>query len=275
MGRRILAIIAAAVIALVGAVLVLVYARGADARAVAAASPVPVYVTNQVVPAGTSLKDAVRLGEVSQTRVAARAKPAGALETIDETNGALVALTDIQPGQYVLSAAFGDTPVGQKAIQVAAGKLAVSVQLADPARVGTFVTPGSYITIFMTYPLAKLGETAGSAKPTTTSGSGTQPSADGASATSVLLDNVKVIAMGNALLTPTQQQQQAAAQGGDAAPAPTGGFLVTVEVDPTQAARLIQGINNYTLYAGLRGSELKIDPNLQVSDLTMLKDKTR
>lgn len=269
MGRRILAIIAAAVIALVGAVLVLVYARGADARAVAAASPVTVYVTKQVVPAGTSMKDAVRLGEMAQTQVAARAKPLGALQTIDETNGALVALTDLQPGQYVLSNAFGDTPVGDKAIQVGAGKLAVSVQLADPARVGTFVTPGSYITIFMTYPLAKLGSTTGAAA--TTGGA----SAGGVTATSVLLDNVKVIAMGNALLTPTQQQQQAAANGDEAAQQQTGGFLVTVEVDPAQAARLIQGVNNYTLYAGLRGSELKIDPNLQVSDLTMLKDKTR
>lgn len=272
MGRRILAIIAAAVIALIGAVLVLVYARGADARAVAAASPVSVYVTNQVVPAGTSLKDAVRLGQIAQTQVASRAKPLGALAGVDDTNGALVALTDLQPGQYVLSGAFGDTPVGQKAIQVAAGKLAVSVQLADPARVGTFVTPGSYITIFMTYPLAKLGTTTGTATTTTTTGGA---SADGASATSVLLDNVKVIAMGNALLTPTQQQQQAAANGDENAQQATGGFLVTLEVDPAQAARLIQGVNNYTLYAGLRGSELKVDPNLQVSDLTMLKDKTR
>lgn len=270
MGRRILAIIAAAVIALVGAVLVLLYARGADARAVAAASPTSVFVTTTTVPAGTSLKDAVRLGQIVKTQVAARAKPVGALEAVDDNNGALLSLTDIQPGQYVLSGAFGETPVGEKAIQVGAGKLAVSVQLADPARVGTFVTPGSYITIFMTYPLAKLGTATGTA-PTTTGGA----SATDASATSVLLDNVKVIAMGNTLLTPTQQQQQAAQTGDEAAQQQPGGFLVTVEVDPAQAARLIQGVNNYTLYAGLRGSELKVDPNLQVSDLTMLKDKTR
>lgn len=272
MGRRILAILAAAVIALIGAVLVLLYARGADARAVAAASPTTVFVTNQLVPAGTTLKDAVRLGQIAQTQVAARAKPAGALERVDDVNGALVALTDMAPGQYVLSGAFGETPMGEKALQVASGKLAVSVQLADPARVGTFVTPGSYLTIFMTYPLSKLGEAAG--RPSTTSGGG---EATEAMATSVLLDNVKVIAMGQASLTPTQAQQQAAANGDAAAAQPQQGasFLVTLEVDPAQAARLVQGVNNYTLYAGLRGAELKIDPNLQVSDLTMLKDKTR
>ena len=122
MGRRILAIAAAAVIALIGAVLVLLYARGADNRAVAAASPTTVYVSNAAVPAGTSLKEAIRLQEITQTQVAARSLPAGALTTVDDSNSALVALTDIPPGQYVLAAAFGETPLGQKALQVAAGQ---------------------------------------------------------------------------------------------------------------------------------------------------------
>ncbi len=263
MGRRILAIAAAAVIALVGAVLVLLYARGADQRAVAAASPTTVYVTTQVVPAGTSLKDAVRLGEVVQTEVAARAKPEGALETVDDTNSALVALTDIAPGQYVLTAAFGEQPLGEKALQVGAGKLAVSVQLSDPARVGDFVRPGSYLTIFMTYKLKDLS----------TSDQAKVFNDQDVKGTSILLDNVKVIAMGDTSLTPQQPQQDQNGnnadqnQNGNQTPA----FLVTVEVTPEQATRLVHGINNYTLYAGLRGSELKVDPKLSVSDLTILK----
>lgn len=259
MGRRILAILAAAVIALVGAVLVLVYARGADARAVAAASPSKVYVSTSVVPAGTTLKDAVRLGQVTQTDVAARAKPLGALEGVDENNSDLVALTDIAPGQYVLASGFGDTPLGEKALQVGAGKLAVSVQLQDPARVGNFVRPGSMLTIFMTYDLAKLEKKA----------SGDTEKTDLGSGTSILLDNVKVIAMGDASLTPVQPT----GEGGEAAQ--SASFLVTLEVTPEQAARLVHGVNNYVLYAALRGSELKIDANLSVSDMTMLKDKVR
>ncbi len=47
---------------------------------------------------------------------------------------------------------------------------------------------------------------------------------------------------------------------------------MTLEVTPEQAARLVHGINNYTLYAGLRGSELKVNPKLSVNDLTMLGD---
>jgi pilus assembly protein CpaB len=261
MGRRILAIAAAAVIALIGAVLVLLYARGADQRAVAAASPTTVFVTAQSVTAGTTMKDAIRLGQMVQTEVAAAAKPAGSLETVDDTNGALVALTDIAPGQYVLAAAFGETPIGQQALQVAAGKLAVSVQLADPARVGDFVRPGSHISIFMSYQLKDLG---------TTEEAQAFNEAD-VKATSVLLDDVKVIAMGDASLTPqapqsTDQNADEENPNGNATPQ----FLVTVEVTPKDATRLIHGINNYTLYAGLRGSELKVDPDLYVLDQDLL-----
>ena len=53
------------------------------------------------------------------------------------------------------------------------------------------------------------------------------------------------------------------------------GFLVTLEVTPEQATRLVHGINNYTLYAGLRGSEVKVDPKLAVNDLTMLGGTTK
>src|SRR6478752_1092558 len=194
MGRRILAIAAAAVIALIGAVLVLLYARGADNRAVAAASPTAVYVTNAAVPAGTSLKEAMRLQEITQTQVPARSLPAGALTTVDDSNSALVALTDIAPGQYVLAAGFGETPTGQAALQVASGKLAVSLTLSDPARVGDFLRPGSFITLFMSYNLKDTGATQQAKAFNDAQVKGT----------SVLLDNVKVIAMGANSLTPQQ-----------------------------------------------------------------------
>lgn len=255
MGRRILAILAAAVIALIGAVLVLLYARGADARAVADASPTQVYVSNVAVPAGTTLKDAERLQQITKTQVAAQSLPAGALTTIDDTNSALVALADIPPGQYVLAASFGETPLGEKALQVGAGKVAVSLSLSDPARVGTFVTPGSYLTLFMTYKMKQLDDS---------------PEAEvfneqDVQGTSVLLDNVKVIAMGQTSLTPQPTDTE-----GEEAQEATPSFLVTVEVTPEEAVRLVHGINNYVLYAGLRGSEVKVDPKLAVNDLTML-----
>ena len=257
MGRRIIAIIAAAVIALVGAILVLVYARGADNRAIEAASPTAVYVSDEVVPAGTSLKEALRLELISETRAASQSVPEGALTVVDDTNSALVALTDVPPGQFLLSASFGETPLGEKALQVAAGKLAVSVQLSDPARVGTFVTPGSDLTLFMTYELKSLD---------TTEEAQVFNDQD-VQGTSVLLDNVRVIAMGDASLTPPQDQTTDDDQ---ATQSDEPSFLVTLEVSPEQATRLVHAINNYEIYAGLRGSEVTVDPKLSVNDLTIV-----
>jgi pilus assembly protein CpaB len=264
MGRRVLAILAATVIALVGAVLVLLYARGADERAIADASPTTVFVSAETIPAGTSIRDAVRQEQLTETQAAAQSVPTGALTTVDDTNSSLVALTDIPPGQYVLESSFGDTPVGEKALQVAAGKLAVSVELSDPARVGQFVTPGSYLTIFMTYKLKDLS-------PTEEAQVFNEQDIKG---TSVLLENAKVIAMGETSLTPAQTSQGDDQQN-DQQNSEVQSFLVTLEVSPEQAARLVHGINNYELYAGLRGSDVKIDNDLGVTDLTMLGDSVR
>ncbi len=266
MGRRILAIVVAAVIALLGAFLVLVYAKTADSRAVAAASPQSVYITTKSVPAGTSLKEALRLGDVERTTVAAASLPKGALTTVDDENSALLALTDIAAGQYVLAAAFGETPVGEKAIVVPPGMLAMSVQLSDPARVGTFVTPGSNLTIFATFKMKKLGD----------SKAVEQFNSADIHGTSVLLDNVQVIAMGKDPLVggDAQGDQDDAAQSSssdDEEPS----FLVTLAVTPEQATTLAHGVSQYELYAGLRGTEVKVNPRLATSDLSVMGATTK
>ncbi len=261
MGRRILAIVAAAVIALIGAVLVLLYARGADTRAVAEASPSTVFVSAAVIPAGTSLKEAVRLQLLTETQAAAKAVPAGALTTVTDENSSLLALTDIPPGQYGLNDAYGEQPMGERAIQVPAGKLAISVQLSDPARVGTFVTPGSMLTVFASYKLKQLD----------TSEESKVFNEQDVRGTSVLLDNVQVIGMG---ATPLQAGAQGAptSEDGEAATAEQApSFLVTLAVTPEQATTLVHGINQYTLYAGLRGAEVKVDPKLSTNDIEIAR----
>ena len=157
MGRRVLAILVAAVVAVIGVAAVLVYARGADQRAVAAQQPTDVYVATKAVSSGTMLKDAIRTGAITKTSVASKGLPVGALTRVTDSNSSLLALTDIQPGEYVLSGRFGTTPVGTKAIEVPAGMVAVSVQLTDPARVGTFVTPGTRLAIFDDEAMVRVG----------------------------------------------------------------------------------------------------------------------
>jgi pilus assembly protein CpaB len=254
MGRRIVAILAAAMVAVVGVAAVLLYARGADARAIAAQQPTDVYVVKSLVSSGTTLKDAVQNGLIVKTSVVAKGKPAGALEAVDGSNGSLFALSDIQPGEYVLGDRFGVKPVGTKAIDVPAGQVAVSIALADPARVGTFLTPGSKVVLYDTYtPKAAAGS----------SSSG----GDAGQATRVLLDDVLVIAMGEASLTPSPPAGE-----GEAA-APVAGALMTVAVTPADAVRLVHGIQTGTLYAALRGTDAKVDLGKVVSEASLFSGK--
>lgn len=261
MGRRIIAIFAAAVVALIGVTAVLLYARGADQRAVAANQPVDAYIAAKVVPAGTPLKDAVRAGLLEKTTAAAKGLPAGALTSVTDSNSSLLALTDIQPGEFVLSSRFGTTPKGTKAIQVPPGMVAISVQLSDPARVGTFVTPGTHLAIFDSYKIKAIG---------TDEKSKAINDAD-IQSTSLLLEDVLVIAMGETALTPGNTQNSSAEDKAKAVTpqAEAASFLVTVAVTPKDAPRLIHGINTGELYAALRGEELKMAQTPRVDDLNI------
>jgi len=258
MNRRILAIALALVLAVTGGALVVMYARNADARAVAAESPAAVWVAQQPIPAGTTLKDAQRTGLIAQTAVSAKAVPVGALQEINADNNSLLATTDIAAGEYLLAARFGNQPAGTKAIEVPSGMLAVSLQLSDPARVGKFVTPGSHIALYQSYKIKDLRNT---------------PEAkilneNDVHGTSLLLPDVLVIAMGDAPLAGQAAAPPAEGQSATAAGA-SGGYLVTVAVKPTDAPVLIHGINNRQLYGALRGSDVKVDTSLEVTDLQL------
>ena len=246
MGRRVIAVLAAMVVGLIGVAAVLLYAGGADARAVADQRPQTVFVAQGLVPAGTTAADAVAKGLMVPTKIAAKGVPAGALTKVDAATGKLVALTDIAAGDFVIASRFGTTPTGAKAIQVPDGQVAISVSLSDPGRVGTFVTPGSHIVIYDTYqPPAGPAGAPGATKQTR-----------------VLLDDALVIAVGSTSLTPTANANANA--NGQAT-----GALVTVALPPDAAAKLVHGIQTGTLYAGLRGIDTKANLAQIVSDSTL------
>jgi pilus assembly protein CpaB len=264
MGRRVIAIFAAALIALVGVAAVLLYARSADSRAVAANQPTTVYVTKALVPASTTLKDAVRSGLIVRTQVAKKAAPEGALTDVNDVNGNLLAVADIAPGEYVQSARFGTTPTGTKAIEVPQGMIAISVSLNDPARVGSFVTPGSHIAIFDTYKIKAIGSDAKSKALNDADISGT----------SLLMDDVLVIGMGDSALNPGQSNATAVQDGEapKAAAQATDGasFLVTVAVTPQDSTKLVHAIQKGNLYAGLRSADLKMGTVKRTDDLNLV-----
>lgn len=236
MNRRLVAIIAAAVLALTGGAMVFLYGRSADARAMANQETKTVYISTQLIPSGTVLKDAISQQLMTKTEIIAKGAPAGALTEVNAKNEQLLALGDIAPGQYLTAASFGATPVGERALPVPKNMVAMSVQLEDPARVGEFVTPGSRIAVF-----ASMRN-------------------DDETSTVVLLPDTQVIAKGT---TSLQKVKPANADEVEGAEKPS--FLVTVAVTPEDATKLANAIASSTLYAALRSENVKIPEKLQVN----------
>ena len=119
MRRRLLAAAAALVLAALGGAVLLAYARGADARAMAGLKTQTVLVTTGRVPAGTpasGLQAQVRTEVLPATAVVP-----GAVQDLAAL-GSQVTTAELEPGEQLLAARFGTA-----SSLLAPGKVAVPV----------------------------------------------------------------------------------------------------------------------------------------------------
>ena len=268
MNRRVIAVFLAVVLALAGTAAVSLYVRGADQRALAGQQTVQVYVAQKLVPAGTTLQDAVAQNLITRELVAAKAVPAGSLTGISAADHSNVAMSDIQPGELVLTSRFGAQAANSSPLPIPVGDMAVSLSLQDPAHVGSFVTPGSKIAIFDTFNVQSW--VAGSAIP---SGDHLVDDFKKNRATRVLLPNVEVLAVGTTTASAGSSTDQSGGNqtsGNQTAQALT---LFTVAVNQAQAEALVHGIQTGTLYFALLTDSSKISPDAGVSDLTLFNSR--
>ena len=133
MKSRLLAGVVAVLLAIVGAVLVVTYAQGADQRAVKDLDPVGVLVVTKAIPAGATVdtvKASVALEQVPGTAVAK-----SALNTLDESAGK-VAAANLVPGEQLLEEKLiaPEDLQTSGSVKVPAGLQEVSFQL-EPQRV--------------------------------------------------------------------------------------------------------------------------------------------
>jgi len=145
---RLLAGVVAVLLAIVGAVLVVTYAQGADQRAVKNLDPVGVLVVTKAVPAGSSVdtvKASVTLEQVPGTAVAK-----SALNTLDASAGK-VAAADLVPGEQLLAEKLVAPEDLQTSgsVKVPAGLQEVSFQLEPQRVVGGRLEPGDHVGVFI------------------------------------------------------------------------------------------------------------------------------
>lgn len=151
MKSRLLAGVVAVLLAIVGAVIVVSYAQGADQRAVSGLDPAGVLVVSKAVPAGSSietLKAAVALEQLPGTAVAKTA-----LNTLDGSVGKVTS-TNLVPGEQLLAERLV-SPEELKSlgsVPVPAGLQEVSFQLEPQRVVGGRLAAGDTVGIFISMP---------------------------------------------------------------------------------------------------------------------------
>ncbi|MGW8590089.1 Flp pilus assembly protein CpaB [Dietzia sp. NPDC055877] len=148
MSRRLIAGLAAGLVALLGAILLITYVNAADERAMANLDPVEVLVASTPIVQGTPAEDLATLVVVEEIPSAA-VGPAP-VRSLAELEG-MVAATDLQAGEQLLIGRFA-TPLEMQAfggIPVPPGLHQVTVPLDSPRVVGGTVTPGDRVGVFI------------------------------------------------------------------------------------------------------------------------------
>ncbi len=220
MRRRLLAALAALVLAATGTVVLLAYVRGADARALAGVQTVDVLVVDRPVAEGTPGEELAEL--VRTERLPAKAAVPGAVTDLDELAGR-VATVDLQPGEQLLAARFA-APVDLSVPGTVAppeGAAEVSLLLEPQRAVGGRLAAGDTV--------------------------GVHVSLDGQ--THAVLSRVLVTQVQGAPVAVTDGEGTDTASSGGAAP--SASLMVTLGLRPEAAEAVVFGMEHGTVWLSL------------------------
>jgi pilus assembly protein CpaB len=220
--RRILAALAALVLALVGTVVLVAYVRGADARALAGVQTVPVLVVDQPVAAGTpgdQLADLVRT-----ELLPAKAAAPGRVTDLDELAGT-EATVDLQPGEQLLAARFAAPDERGATPQLPDGDQEISVLLEPQRAVGGRISPGDTVGVYLSID----GQDSGF--------------------THAVLHGVLVTQVQGAPVA--AETDTAAAEDSGTPAAPSQSLLITLAVTAQEAEPIVFGMEHGTLWLSL------------------------
>ena len=235
MGRRTILLIAAILVAAAGTTLVFFYARGADARALGDQKLVEVLIATKPVAAGTSVAAAQSAGSFEKRGVAANSVVTQALADTSSVAD-LTFLTAVVPGEQLLRTKVGQ-PQDQVRLPIPNGKLGISLQLDDPARVADFVAPVSEVVIFTTI-------------------ASTSNGGSGEAETRLLLPRITVLAVGATTTQSTTVQSTDGQQQTSTVPK----TILTLALTQVEAQKVVFASQNGQMYFGLLTETSKVAP---------------
>lgn len=243
MDRRRILLAVAAIIAALGTLLVFLYVRGADDRANEKFHAVKVLKAVKQINVGETVAAAQAAGKIEESTVGEGERLPDALDSLAPIQGQ-IAQTNIFVGEQIVASKFGTTPASSNALAVPDGKIAVSINLTDTARVAGFVNPGDKVAIFMN----------------STGGAGL------GSFTRLLLSDIEVIAVGTTTVVSTTTTDATGAQTTEQLPR----TLFTLGVTQQQAEKIMFASGNGELAFAKIGKDAKLaaaDPGANADNL--------
>ncbi|MEX2393373.1 MAG: Flp pilus assembly protein CpaB [Actinomycetota bacterium] len=206
-------VLAGAVAAIFGVVVVMAYARSA-AGPLSDDSSVMAIVASSDIPAGTKASALERA--VTSKSVPASLRPASAVKTLDELDGRMT-VRAITKGEVLTAQDFGRENVAAPGagLQIPPGFNAVTMSLPPPQGGGHYTQVGDLVNIFVT--LRGQGQTI----------------------TKLLLSNVQVLANRSAVVSESKT------------PGTGGEVMLTLALKPGQAEKVIFAKENGSLWFGL------------------------
>jgi pilus assembly protein CpaB len=241
MDRRKALLVVAAVIAALGTLLVFLYVRGADSRADEKYDAVQVLRVVKPIAAGETVEAAQAAGKIESSAVSQKDLLPDALTGVDPVAGK-VAVTALYPGEQLISSKFGATGTATSGLAIPKGKIAISVDVPDPAVGAGFLSPGTKVAIFMNGSDDKKGPY-----------------------TRLLLPNVQVLALGATTAASTSTTPEAT---GDQA-APPASSTLTLAVSQPEAERVLLAKSNGTLSVGLLNADSQVAASQGVTNSSL------
>lgn len=226
MKSRMLAGTAAVALALVGAILIIFYANGADQRALASTEPVDVLVVKEAIPAGTPVNDMTASLVVES--IPAAGKSNSALSTLDAKAGT-VAAVDLVPGEQLLAERLvaPEAAAAEGGVKVPAGMQEVTFELEPKRVVGGRIQAGDHIGIGFSF------------------AGGADKSKPAEASTQLTLRKVLVTAVQRPPKATAEQTDDTNSQD---TTLPQGPLMVTVAVNDVDATKIIYSSSNGDLW---------------------------
>ena len=249
MARRSVLLLVAALIALAGTAMIVLYVQGIDARATKDQELVEVLVATETIDLGESVAAAQDAGKIEKAEVRRADLVDGSLSSTTSIADD-VAIGTIYPGEQLIAKKFG-TLGDTESLVIPDDKMAVSVELTDFERVAGFVNPGNEVAVFATAldPVALLPD---------------NKEQKLGSVTRIVLTRVPVLGVGTTSVTSRTTKDEDGATTEEVART-----ILTIAVTQDEAERLIQADRNTELNFALLTDDSKTEdgPGAKLGDI--------